>query len=379
MPQVQFVEPGYQAGTHLSRALGEAGQSALEGFKQRQAQQKENLAIQQLSQGNLSPLQTANLVSQLPPEKQQAYQAYLKESARSANTQQVLSQLFGPVGSPLGSQASMTQPMGQQMMAQPNQMQAQEGIDLQNPASWPEDVLVKASGLARSGGELGVIGNVAQAELSRRQEGRKEEAESYKSSAKYREKLLTDYKGYKSTLNRLDKLEELNKQGKLITPLLAKTLDTFGVPIGALNNPDSEEFQKLSQDLLSGITKTFGNRINVVEVENFLKTIPQLTNSKEGRERIIKNMKLLQRPAELEYEAYRDIRKKGGKLPLDLQEQVFETLEPKLDKLAEEFKSDPATKSKASEMVVIIDPSGIRRSIPKSQLDQALQAGGKLP
>lgn len=174
-------------------------------------------------------------------------------------------------------------------------------------------------------------------------QSRKEETEAYKITQPYREKLLEGYEGYQKTNNQLNRLKSLNEQDKLTTPLLAKASETFGIPLSVIANPESEEFQKLSQDLLGNITKVFGNRILQVEVENFLKTIPTLLNSKEGRTRVIDNMQLLMEPQKLAYDAYKDIRKKGGKTPLDLHEKVLETIEPKLDKLAEKFKQSTDT------------------------------------
>jgi hypothetical protein len=213
-------------------------------------------------------------------------------------------------------------------------------------------------------------------------QGRREEAEAYKATADYRNEILDNYKSYKGTVNRLDRLEQLNTKGNLTEPALAGALEAFGIPLGVLNNPDSEEFQKLSQDLLSGLTKTLGSRLNIAIVENFLKTIPTLKNSKEGREKIISNYKKLLEPQKLEYEAYKKIREKGGKIPYDLRERVTEELEPELERLANEFTKDfgaPIPKQNPrGDFVTILDPQGIPRSVPRDQANAAIQAGGKL-
>lgn len=173
----------------------------------------------------------------------------------------------------------------------------------------------------------------------------KEETEAYKITKDYRDKILDAYEGYNRTNMQLDRMKQLNKEDKLTTPLMAKVSESLGIPLSVLANPESEEYQKLSQDLMSNITKYFGNRILQVEVENFLKTIPTLMNSKEGRAKIIDNMQLLMEPQKMAYDAYKDIRKQGGKIPLDLHERVLEKMEPRLNKLAEKFRESSDTLS----------------------------------
>jgi hypothetical protein len=186
---------------------------------------------------------------------------------------------------------------------------------------------------------LKTIGDERKMGFKERQLESKENIEAHKITADYREKLLNRYEGSKRATAQLDRLETLNEEDELATPALAKIAESFGIPLAVLSNPQSEEFQKVSQDLLSNIKEVFGNKIIVVEVENFLKTIPTLMNSKEGRARIIRDLKILHKGAELQYNAYKEIRKKGGKIPLDIHEQVLDRVEPELEKLSDEFKS----------------------------------------
>jgi len=208
-------------------------------------------------------------------------------------------------------------------------------------------------------------------------EARREEVEAFKLTNEYREKVLDAYEGTKGTLMKLDRMEALNKEGKLTSAAAAKISESLGIPLSVLANPQSEEFQKLSQDLMSNITKYYGNRILQVEVDNFLKTIPTLMNSPEGRDRIIKNMKLLLEPNKLAYNAYKEISKEGGKTPLNLHEKVLERLEPKLEKLSEEFKQS-SQNQQDSNFVMGKDPFGKLRQIPIDMIEEFTKAGGVL-
>lgn len=275
---------GEKLASSFGQAAGQVGRSYIEGQKQQRAQTR----LQQLLSG-----------------------------------EQVTSQPASPMDS-LNSQVQQPQ-------------SRQSPLDL-NTATEIYNLGEAANG--RGGGKVAYDTYIKGAELQQKSDiqGRKEEVESYNLTKDYREGLLKSYEGAKTTENKLSRLKKLNEKDELASATTAKISEALGIPLSILGNPDSEEFQKLSQDLLSNITETFGSRILQVEVENFLKTIPTLLNSREGREKIIENMELFLEPKKLAYQAYKDIRKEQGKVPLDLHEQILERIEPQLDKLSEKFK-----------------------------------------
>ena len=171
------------------------------------------------------------------------------------------------------------------------------------------------------------------------QQKRKEEREESKTARQetkeFRKKVLDDFKDYKSTTMRLDRMKLLNKEGDLDTPVFAAMMNKLGIP--AFLSADSQEFDKLSKDLLKNIRTFFGARINQVEVENFLKTIPTLTQSPEGRDRVIANLQKLIEGQKVYYEAYKDVMKGRKSPPSDLEERVMEKADEKLNALAEDF------------------------------------------
>lgn len=172
------------------------------------------------------------------------------------------------------------------------------------------------------------------------EEARKSEWE-YSQHRDFRKEVSTNYKDALESEMRLNRMEELNKNGTLTGPSTAMILEKMGLPLGVLGNPDSEEFDKLSKDMLKNIRTYFGARINVVEVENFLKTIPSLLNSPEGRDRVINNLRMLLEPRKMMFDEYRKIKqesKESGKpMPIDLEETVIERIKPQLDELSKKF------------------------------------------
>lgn len=69
-----------------------------------------------------------------------------------------------------------------------------------------------------------------------------------------------------------------------------------------------------------------------------MKSVPSLSNTSEGRQRIYKNMKYLYKAKELGLEvADKIIKKNGGKRPADLGAQVELKIGKKLDQFAKQF------------------------------------------
>jgi hypothetical protein len=139
------------------------------------------------------------------------------------------------------------------------------------------------------------------------------------------------------TKPKLLQLQKLNKE-QLISPKAAKFYELMGLPISLSDNPSNELFQKTSQDLLKGLPDTYGSRILQVEVENFLKTIPTLMNSPEGRRMVISNMLKL---GEMKSVLYNEMRKQEQEylsqnkpLPRDFEQQVQDKVKPEIDRIS---------------------------------------------
>lgn len=154
-------------------------------------------------------------------------------------------------------------------------------------------------------------------------------------------------KGIKENLMRLDKMEQLIKSGNLSSPAFSAFLDTIsnglwgvGINLKFLQSPETQEFEKLSKDMLSGLKDIFGSRILESEVQNFLQTIPNLSQSNEGKQAVINNMRLLSEGKLLRQQLAREIIKENDNVvPADLEVLVEEKAEPYLDEIADRFKN----------------------------------------
>ena len=101
---------------------------------------------------------------------------------------------------------------------------------------------------------------------------------------------------------------------------------------------DAQELQKLTVDFIKGAKSYFGPRITEREVQMYLQSIPNLSQSKQGRLKVIENNKIMNEAALVKEQAMRDILKENrGKVPFDLEDQLEERTKGKLDKLSEQF------------------------------------------
>lgn len=174
-------------------------------------------------------------------------------------------------------------------------------------------------------------------------ENEKEKADKFKASADLRNSIIQDRKNSRGELRDLNRLEELDQTGKLDTAGYVEFLKNSGLDIPALLNPESQEFQKIQQGFLKNIKQYFTGNISNYEVQQFLTTIPTLSQSPEGRKRVISGLKYVARAKEEYYKTYEEVLKEhGGVPPYDIQEEIERRIDPKIEKLAQKFREDLA-------------------------------------
>jgi hypothetical protein len=180
-------------------------------------------------------------------------------------------------------------------------------------------------------------------EYLERKQKHAEEIDAYRETKETRKEIFDRAKAAKETLKDLDRLEELNRDNKLDTPGYVEFLARSGFYIPSLLNPESQEFQKIAANFIQNARSIFGSRISNFELENFLKTIPSLSQSPEGRQRVIANLRYLSK-ADLAYkEAYKKIvRDNNGKPPLDIDEKIDDMIDGELNILSQKIKEDMA-------------------------------------
>jgi hypothetical protein len=206
---------------------------------------------------------------------------------------------------------------------------------------------------------------------------------SYEFNKDFIKSTTDSYKSFESDLKpRLMQLQNLNNE-QLISPSSAKFLEIMNLPLGMLENPSNELYEKVSQDLLKGLPETYGNRILKVEVENYLKTIPRLVNSPEGRRMIASNALKLGEIKQAFYNEMRNVQQtaidKNERLPRDFEQKVFENSLPRVQKLTKQFTELSSIKSVPKGTVPFFNPQGTVSFVPNDPeaMKWAEQNGGE--
>ncbi len=231
----------------------------------------------------------------------------------------------------------------------------------QNPKQ--KVTLAKALSVAnsqKSGGPEGIISDVVT------KESNKETADLYK---EINDRATSADKSEK----RLKRFEELIQKGNLTHPLFGSFVKTLqhGIPLlgvsidlGSLMSTDSQEFDKLSTDFLREAKALFGSKMTEGELMQFLKTIPSLSQSNEGKVAVIQNMKEFNAASKLSKKAMNDIiREKGGRPP-NLQELIDARIAPELDRIVADIRSKIPTEIPSTQSL----PGSLLRAIPQAIL-----------
>jgi hypothetical protein len=206
-------------------------------------------------------------------------------------------------------------------------------------------------------------------------------ARSHESQKSFIEDTTNKFKSFETEMKpRLLQMRNIPDED-LVGPTAATFLEHLGIPLGALENPASELYHKLSLDLLKGLPETYGNRILKVEVDNFLKTIPSLMNSPDGRRMIASNMLKLGEMKEVYYNAMRREQKKSidenKPLPKGFQQEVFDQVKPQIDRINNEFVKMSEIKSVPDGTIPFFSPSGEIEFVPKEHAQWAQENGGR--
>lgn len=308
----QFYNPQQQFQQHPEMAQQQAQQ-------QMPNEQQAKQIMQEFLQGK-NALQNLGYGQQINP------QQGLDQLNRLLGQQQLQQQLQQP------EQQEMAPKLNAEDILKQLQQRQQPGGQFNRPS--PKLVL----GAQKAAVEQRHLENLAQKQQEAEQ---KEIGKKFKETKEFRKEILDNAKQARSALRDLDRIEELSQEGKLDTPGYIEFLKNSGMDIPALMNPESEEFQKIAMNFMRDAKQYFGGRVSNYEIEQFLKTVPSLSQSPEGRKRVIANLKFMNRAA-LEYnDAYKEVMKENKNVPpYDLQEKVDDKIEKRLDKLSEKFKQE---------------------------------------
>lgn len=385
-----FTPAQAKAYAHLSPQIQ---QQAIHARQQQEAQQASQAAINQiLGQGlpSYNPVQqTAPQAIQAVPQRPQGMpQApLLPHERQQAALQEATSIAQNPAFRKLQEQQQQAAALQQQQLASPHVAQGQPAITGEQAAilqsQQPKEPSLKEQiEMVRNQKRALGVANLPANQIialhqqldNKEKELRKEERERKKEERLERDESREERKishdkqkhidsetketyhktndmahGAKESNMRLDRIERLLDKGNVQDSTFIRSLDAlseikhvgklFEVLERRITNTDTQEFKKLSTDFLRDAKKFFGSRITENEVQMFLQTVPSLSQTNDGKRRVIRNMRIFNEGAILRKKAMDDlIKENGGNRPANLESLIDERIGDKLDSLANDFK-----------------------------------------
>lgn len=200
----------------------------------------------------------------------------------------------------------------------------------------------------------------------------REGRESRKETSPYINNINEAYENAEMSDAYVDRLEQLDKEGDVAGALPAKVVEFFDLPIGFLSAP-SQEVEKISATMGTNVAKAYGfGNIRAIEFSNFIKSLPTLMNTAEGRERIYQVMRYKNSLDKARFEVKNQIVDKyKGNVPSDIQDKITKQMTPYYKKFGEVLKY-------GYEGTWMYDPKGQLLYVHKEDVPEALNEKWRL-
>lgn len=369
---------GGRLGQSLGTGLG-SGLQSLAQLKLQDLMSRQQFGEQQRRAGALAPqLEQAGLpgvLAQLDPQVQAAFLrnfgAAQQQAAQQEQAQQLaklMEQVEGGAGVPSMGEISPQQRLLEQLSSRisggdaveaPQQTNGQMEASLSAPQT-PNIAISAPAG--RNVLENQRLRQILQREdlsplqkqrlrdqISKRQEVAEKRQDAVdKKTEPYFSKTFEEAQAARAGNNRLAEMKKLVDKGELDFGALASVYETlenvipsFGIGINmdwALR-PDSQKFKKLTAEFLRDMKKIFGGRVTNLDVREFLKSVPRVSQTDEGKLQVIQRLASLNGPLIARGRIMQEIIDENqGFRPPNLQAETERRLAKFLDGAAEEFK-----------------------------------------
>jgi len=366
----QVPSTGQKAGEAFSGGIGNAlnmlAQQKLSHVQQRHKATQIGHALESLGiPAHVAmlpePVQQAFIKQHLAAPQQQAFAEALSGLLGGGEQQQAAPVQQGQQIAPQLQQAMA--PRGQQpqqQMQQPGMQQARTpGISIPKGINQQQAMQLAQLGLKKQSLEHQKQQFMTKQELEQQKRQDRKQMHWDKETAPAYKEIEDLAKAASDSDIRLGRMEELNEGGGLNSTAFETVLRglegilPFGMKLDltALRSADSQEFNKLSTDFLKDAKKFFGSRVTDSEIKLFLKTVPQLSNSPEGRNRVIQNLRLFNEAAKVRATVADNIvEENGGDRPYNFKSLVEKRAKKQLDDIAQTFRLGVRKPKKAMEI-----------------------------
>lgn len=368
---------GSSLGTGLGAGFNQLAQNKLNQLLQRQQATQSAKGLAALG----IPMEQAHQIALLPQELQSVILKNYLQGAESAGLDQALAGVLGTGAEEVqaqedqGLQQLLQQPQAQKRVLpssnplldaieeyQARQAPLQEKTTPTptktgepQKASSLKDVLLRPRLSPEH--KLKVAALQQQRQMHKEKLSAKEQEEVSKETKPAYEEINKHAKAAKENNIRLGRMEQLLNEGHLDPAIWSSAIDAIGhgifgasLDLSFLETADAQEFKKLSNDFVKSAKDYFGSRLTDTDLKTFLKTVPNLSQTDEGKRRVINNLKRFNDIALLKRKAANEvIQENGGKRPRNFEELVDNRIESQVDAIARDFKKgiDTTTPAKA--------------------------------
>jgi len=157
---------------------------------------------------------------------------------------------------------------------------------------------------------------------------------------------------------------------------------------------EAEEYVKIINDFTTQAKDSYGSRVTNFDLQQFMKRLPTLANSAEGRELIIERMRTQTEADKIYYDALKDVYRHYGQgkiTPEDAEaiaEQISESrveqlrerasqLDDEMDRLSGEAPKNNS-QNVPEGMVLLLDPNGKPLHVPQAEVQRLISMGARL-
>jgi hypothetical protein len=336
-----YNEPslGKIIGSGLAQSL-----NALAENKMRQVHQRNIAGGLQAANKNISEDQAMSLANLDP--------STLNQVLKQMQEQDFVNALGGQ-----GQTNSGRQSLPQQQMNQNGQSNSDIGKE---PASSREDSLIQRA--LKQGYTIptnrkaynDLVKTMRDQDIEERKLNTEERKNAFKETKEIRHEARLNSDFANDKLEEYKRVRELETSGDLNSADYLNFLKTIGLDVDNLKTASTIELGKIAQNQIKDIGKYIKGSITNNELEQFMKTIPNLSQTPEGRNRVLANLERIARLQVEYYKAQKDIIKRNkGVPPEELEELTDDRMDEVRKKIGKQFSEDlkrevPASPSKLS-------------------------------
>lgn len=310
---INVIKPehmGYNFGGELGQSTGRGLKKIVDSLIQKKQQEHESEQQRQAFSGiGYSPEQI-NLLSQFDPETQFKILQTYKPKGMNKNQ-----------GQPQGNELQQMLGSQQQGMPQENNIMHMLGGQQQQPQQDLNSPFSAQEGEAPFGAYQ--TPQMKQAErLANTKEKNTQQRHIDKQATPYITAVRKNADEARSQDAALDVLDELGRNpGKLNSATWETILDRFGLNKGGfLSSPESELYRAISSTFMGGAKNDIGGRVAVQEMQAWMKRVPTLLNSAQGRKEISEKWRILNKGKRLKDDiTNRLIEYNNGEIPKNLE------------------------------------------------------------